>query len=550
MEDEISTVNKKELFTTLFQNFLKYNSEIEAIIVSDAEGFVIAGETRSDIDLEIISFLTAVVNPILERIRIEFAFQKFGTANFDTDEHRLLFISVNEETTLSLVVDFMGSIESISPFAYLLAEKVAQILDAKDDNLIQLTIPNFQYELDVCKEEGRIKGQIYQDILKKGGDFSFKFIIIGDHEVGKTSIVRRFVENKFTTDYRATIGLNITSHKFEAYGNKININLWDIGAQHYFKRFRKTYYDGAEAAFIVFDLTIPSTFENVKVWHNELRDFTKSKDLPVVIVGNKKDRVEDRKIQYQNGVELSKELASFSEYYETSELSQFADLTEISGEAKSKIVYIETSAKTGDRIQDAFNLITYHYLIKSTELEEKRYKESIFNEVTKILEERSNFTISFITYDPYWSPGIQLFSGIKELGEIMNEKSKKNEKVYEYKSGTILKSFSYDSYKVEDADGVFCIFDARDKEHIDKAWEKDVLKIINKMKENTVLVIGLRASEEGEWAQLIDEFDINQEINAKSISVMFFKIETFYRLSILKNIETMLKSINELLFRI
>ena len=93
--------------------------------------------------------------------------------------------------------------------------------------------------------------------------YSFKFVIVGNHEVGKTSLIRQFVERKFSQDYRATIGLNIFAHNFDFQGNELLLQLWDIGAQQYFKRFRRIYYNGAEAAFIVFDITNkpPGTIE-------------------------------------------------------------------------------------------------------------------------------------------------------------------------------------------------------------------------------------------------------------------------------------------------
>ena len=84
--------NITKSFNILFKNFLEISSEVVALIVSDRGGLIVAGETSSDVNMEIISVLTAIVNPILDRIRNEFAFKKFGTASFDTDEYRLLFI--------------------------------------------------------------------------------------------------------------------------------------------------------------------------------------------------------------------------------------------------------------------------------------------------------------------------------------------------------------------------------------------------------------------------------------------------------------------------
>jgi small GTP-binding protein len=280
-------IQKNKLFKELFNKFLESNKEVESVIVSDSEGLVIAGEKRKDIDMELVSVLTSIINPILSRMRREFDFKRFGNASFDTEDHRLIFISVDEERILSLILDSYASIEKMFPYGLFLAEKTAQILTAEEEILIQVSIPDFEYDASNVE---RLKNQLYQMQLGIGGEYRFKFIIIGDHEVGKTSIIRRFVEKRYTTDYRATIGLNVLTHEFDFFGNQIGVTLYDIGAQKYFKRFRKAYYLGAQAAFLVFDLTSRESFENIMSWYDELKLFTTGEDIPIVIVGNKSDK--------------------------------------------------------------------------------------------------------------------------------------------------------------------------------------------------------------------------------------------------------------------
>ena len=171
---------KNVQYKKLLRDFIEVNKEIEAILLSDEEGFIISGLKRADIDMELVSFLTAVVNPVLERMRNEFAFKQFGTASFDTDEHRLLFITIKENITLSLVMESMGSIDKIAPYAYFLAEKTAQFLTLEEDQEFDPSLPTFDYD-DILDGTDRIKYQLYQDKLGSGGDFRFKFIIIGDH---------------------------------------------------------------------------------------------------------------------------------------------------------------------------------------------------------------------------------------------------------------------------------------------------------------------------------------------------------------------------------
>lgn len=518
----VSIVNFNKLFKELFGNFLESKSEVYAILISDEKGYIIVGEKREEIDMEIISVLTTKVNPILEKIREEFAFKKFGTASFDTDEHRLLFISIDESSTLTLVLNTLASIDKLYPYAYFLAEKSAQIIYAEEGDKFELSIPNFEYEAKERYE--RINEQIYQLRLDSGGAYRFKFIIIGDHEVGKTSIIRRYVDNKFDKDYRATLGINILTHSFEFLDNEVSITLWDIGAQDFFKRFRKTYYQGAQAVFIVFDMTKRQTYNNLSKWYQELEDYIESPDLPIVIVGNKSDLVKARLISYQEGVSIANEL---------------------SGRGISKISYIETSALTGDNVNDAFNLISYFYIQKSKEREEEIIKHQLSRIINTILEKKEILILSLITKGPFWNPAFQILTELKDIGEFSKIKDEKDEKIYESSKGLRLESYLYDSFKVSNSDGVFCIFDARDKEHIDSNWRNIIIKMIEDIPENKVILIGVRVSETANWSNLLEEFNVNEQLERKFVSLLFFKIGLEYRLEIYDQLEVMLNSIKE-----
>ena len=389
------SLNKKRLFNELLTNFLLVNDDVEALIVSDREGFIIAGQKKASTDMELVSVLTALINPLLDRMREEFAFKKFGSASFDTENNRLLFISIDENVTLSVVLDALASVDKISPYAYFLAEKTAQIIFANEGDLIQVNIPNFEIESNISENTSRIKEQIYQLRLDSGGIYKFKFIIIGDSSVGKTSIIRRFVENRFSLDYRATLGLNVLSHSIKFYGNEVSLSLWDVGAQDYFKRFRKTYYVGAQAAFIVFDVCKRDSFENVKIWYKELNDLLGNKNIPITIVGNKIDLVDQRSVAYQEGIGLGEELTKEN--------------------IESHFSYIETSALTGENIKDAFRLIAYHYITKSKEREEQKLKESLMVQINSILNKIGKLTVSFITENPFWSPGLKILNDLNKL---------------------------------------------------------------------------------------------------------------------------------------
>ncbi len=544
-KETTSPINRGQIFKDLFYNFLEVDKGIEAIIVSDEEGFIIAGEKRKDIDIELISFLTAVVNPIIERMRNEFAFKRFGTASFDTDEHRLIFISLDGSTTLSLVFEDNVSIDKLYPYAYFLTEKIAQIIRAVPEDEIELRIPNFEFEEELSNQSDRLKYQIYRGKLEQEGFYRFKFIIIGDHEVGKTSLVRRFVENRFLDDYHTTIGLNILSHTHNAFGNKVNLSLWDIGAQKYFRRYRKTYYNGAQAAFIVFDLTTRESFENIIKWHKELMEYIEDKNIPIIIVGNKKDLIDQRAIDFEEGVDLAKELSNRSELSDFSDLSGLIDFSDLSRKIDSNINYIETSALTGDQVEDAFNLVSYHFMIKSKEFEENKFKGNIAKEINSILKNYGSLKLLFITEDPLWSPALQILTEINELGEFIKVKDKLKEREYEYSNGLVIKNYLYDSIRSTNSDGVFCIFDAREKDHVDPKWKEMLNEFIEKIEGNSALLIGIRVSEAIDWSKLMEEFNISEEMEEKIGSVLFFKISDNNELEIYELLEFLLNFIKQ-----
>lgn len=514
------TVNKGSLFDELLGNFLNLNESIESVIVSDREGFIIAGQKKEDVNMELVSVLSTLIEPILGRIRFEFNFEKFGSCSFETDEHRLLFVSVNETTMLSVMLNPFSSVEEILPYGYYLAEKISQIINPIENEFVQLSIPNFKHQAKVAQ---KMKGQLYQLSIDENGLYRFKFIIIGDHTVGKTSIVRRFVENRFLADYRTTIGLNIVSHKFESFGNKIHVNLWDIGPQEYFKKYRKTYYNGTQAAFIAFDLTSRKSFQNVERWHRELIEHIENKDLPVMIIGNKRDLVNDRVVSHEEGVKLSDEL---SERFESS------------------ISYIETSALTGENIEDAFKLISYYYIIKCKEIEEKRRSEELLSIIDTILRKQDKLRLAFVAEDPIWDPALQILVEAYKNEELVKSTDNDGEKFYEFRNGLILKNCIFFLKEIWDSDGVLVIFDAREKTHVDPRWNYILTKIINYLGENKVLVVGIRITKEHNWTQLIEEFEIDIELERKMASIMFFKIGKEYQSEIYNQLISMLHSID------
>jgi small GTP-binding protein len=519
------SISKEKYFSELYEEFLALNSEVEAIILSDQEGFIIAGEKRKSIDIELVSVLSTIVNPILDRFRDEFAFKKYGSASFDTEHNRLLFVSIDEDATLTLVLNIVASVDRLYPYAYYLAEKSAQIINIGEKEEIQIQIPNFEFEVE--KSE-RLQHQIYQMRLDSGFSYRFKFVIIGDVKVGKTSIVHRFVDNKFSNDYRSTIGLDILSHTFQFIDNDIHINLWDIGAQQYFKRFRKTYYSGSQAAFIVFDLTNRKSFNNVESWYIELIDFIGGRDIPVILVGNKMDLVDQREIESQEGTSMAKYLSDIG-------ISQCS--------------FIETSALTGENIKDAFNLITYFYLQISKEREEDRNRDKLINPIKSILNKKKSLIITLLARTPFWNPVLQILTDLPKLGKMTTLKEQIDEKLYLYPGGLEIRSYTFDKFNIAGSDAVFCLFDARKTDHITIGWIELIHNIIKEIGMRKVILCGVRVSERTNWNALLDEFyglNIYPYLEKNLISLFIFKVGIDYKVDIYEKLELMFNNLKEM----
>ena len=170
--------------------------------------------------------------------------------------------------------------------------------------------------------------------------YVFKVILIGSGAVGKTSLLHRFVENKFTFRYKLTIGADFLSKIIEGYpkpDTTCKLQIWDIGGQDRYKFLRANFFYGANGALMVFDISRWHTFKELDDWLSDLREFA-GKDIPFILIGNKLDLIEDISGEYDK--ESAEDLAK-----------------------RENSVFISTSAKSGENVEGAFLNLT-HKMIK------------------------------------------------------------------------------------------------------------------------------------------------------------------------------------------
>ncbi|EIE86949.1 hypothetical protein G6F46_008640 [Rhizopus delemar] len=158
-------------------------------------------------------------------------------------------------------------------------------------------------------------------------EYLYKILVVGDLGTGKTSIIRRYVHNIFSTNYKSTIGVDFAL-KVIQWGPDIivRLQLWDIAGQERFGNMTRVYYKEALGAIVVYDITRPQTFEGVTKWKRDidakvaLPEAWGGGQIPVILLANKTDLIQEGHGQHANPAELDhfcKE-NGFIQWFETS----------------------------------------------------------------------------------------------------------------------------------------------------------------------------------------------------------------------------------------
>jgi small GTP-binding protein len=157
--------------------------------------------------------------------------------------------------------------------------------------------------------------------------YKFKVTLFGPGGVGKTSLLIRYIKDYFNPDLKQTIGSNFLIKDVDIENINVRLLLWDIGGQEQFLPLRQIYFKGSDAAFGVFDITNPQSLLKLPGWVSSIKKTVK-KSIPMVMVGNKLDL--ERQIDRSEAEDLA---------------------------SRINCIYLETSAKTGENVENAFEII-------------------------------------------------------------------------------------------------------------------------------------------------------------------------------------------------
>ena len=158
-------------------------------------------------------------------------------------------------------------------------------------------------------------------------DYLLKYIIIGDEEVGKSNLLSHYIDDRFTSEYQSTIGVEFRAKNVVIRNTTYRIQMWDTSGKENFRSITRAYYKNSVCALVVYDISSRDSFNNVSTWIEDCRNQS-PKTIFMVLIGNKSDLADKRQVSTEEGRELAE---------------------------KYEMKFYETSAKTGENVNDIFN---------------------------------------------------------------------------------------------------------------------------------------------------------------------------------------------------
>ena len=188
-------------------------------------------------------------------------------------------------------------------------------------------------------------------------DLQLKLIVLGNQYVGKTSLIKRLINDNFTECYLSTIGVDYDKIMVEYNNNNHELILWDTSGQDKFNFLLNSYFTSVNGAIIICDISVYQSFKQAKKWIDEFRIRKNNENIPILFIGNKID-IKDRSVSTEEIKELEKE---------------------------KNVKTIEISIKTNENIDKIFPIIIDDFFEK---LEDKRL--SLIGDKIKVLKKTSS----------------------------------------------------------------------------------------------------------------------------------------------------------------
>ncbi|MHA2180315.1 MAG: GTP-binding protein [Promethearchaeota archaeon] len=302
----------------LLSDLLNETQGLLSALVLDLDGLIIAKQSITGFDEELIGAIMSILDQTINRIR-QYTETSFGFGTLNTNEFQLFYVELSRVTPaiFVLVGDSYSNIDQIIPYAYLTAEKISLILNNQESNT---NIPKLN-------DEGKLIFKSTNESGETRKNFN-NIVIVGPESAGKSALARAYCMGAFEDAYKPTIGISIIEKELRISQNyNLQLFLLDLGGTKSFAKIRKFYYDYSNAVLILFDYSRIETLNNISDWIEETNQFIKDKSIPILLVGNKIDLADDRE-------NLKSKAQNLAEQY--------------------NYPFFETSALTGEGIDEIF----------------------------------------------------------------------------------------------------------------------------------------------------------------------------------------------------
>ena len=160
-------------------------------------------------------------------------------------------------------------------------------------------------------------------------DFIFKVLLLGNSDVGKSSLILRYVDGTWSNTFIPTIGVDFKVKTIEVDNKKIKMQIWDTAGQERFRTVIASYFKGSHGVLLIYDVTNKTSFKQLESWL-EIIENNASEDILKILIGNKIDLEEDREVTKEEG-------------------QSFANM--------HNIQFMETSAKMNTNVNEAFEAL-------------------------------------------------------------------------------------------------------------------------------------------------------------------------------------------------
>ena len=160
-------------------------------------------------------------------------------------------------------------------------------------------------------------------------DHIFKVLLLGNSDVGKSSLILRYVDQVWSDTFVPTIGVDFKVKTLEIDNKQIKMQIWDTAGQERFRNVISSYFRGSHGILLIYDITNRDSFKNLENWLTEIEK-NASQNVLKILIGNKNDLVDDREIKTEEG-------------------QAFAN--------RNGMQFIETSAKMNTNVNEAFEAL-------------------------------------------------------------------------------------------------------------------------------------------------------------------------------------------------